>query len=187
MVLSLSSLAALLPAAKAMALVEGYSPMTALKGKDYGKSRMTYSDYVSTPSGLQYSDLVEGKGPSPKAGQTVVIDWDGYTIGYYGRPFEARNKTKGGSFTGDDKEYFRFVVGANTVIPAIEEAIVGMKVGGVRRIIVPEELGYPKSSFDVVGPRPSNFSGRRALDFVIKNQGMIDKTLLFDLELIAIK
>ena len=23
---------------------------------------------------------------------TVVIDWDGYTIGYYGRPFEARNK-----------------------------------------------------------------------------------------------
>jgi hypothetical protein len=26
------------------------------------------------------------------------VDWDGYTIGYYGRIFEARNKTKGGSF-----------------------------------------------------------------------------------------
>ena len=35
---------------------------------------------------------VEGKGASPKLGQTVTIDWDGYTIGYYGRPFEARNK-----------------------------------------------------------------------------------------------
>jgi len=26
------------------------------------------------------------------------VDWDGYTIGYYGRIFEARNKAKGGSF-----------------------------------------------------------------------------------------
>ena len=25
-------------------------------------------------------------------GDVVLIDWDGYTIGYYGRPFEARNK-----------------------------------------------------------------------------------------------
>lgn len=29
---------------------------------------------------------------------TLKVDWDGYTIGYYGRIFEARNKTKGGSF-----------------------------------------------------------------------------------------
>lgn len=62
-----------------------------------------------------------------------------------------------------------------------------MKVGGMRRIIVPEELGYPKGSFDVVGPRPNTFSGRRALDNLLKKQGIIDKTLLFDLELMAIK
>jgi hypothetical protein len=29
---------------------------------------------------------------------SIQVDWDGYTIGYYGRIFEARNKTKGGSF-----------------------------------------------------------------------------------------
>ena len=45
-------------------------------------------------SGLQ----VAGKGVSPRAGQTVVIDWDGYTIGYYGRPFEARNKVSSKPF-----------------------------------------------------------------------------------------
>ena len=28
----------------------------------------------------------------------MQVDWDGYTIGYYGRIFEARNKAKGGSF-----------------------------------------------------------------------------------------
>ena len=25
-------------------------------------------------------------------GDRVVIDWEGYTIGYYGRPFQTRNK-----------------------------------------------------------------------------------------------
>ena len=45
-----------------------------------------------TSSGLQFKDLKEGTGDSPSPGATVVIDWDGYTIGYYGRPFEARNK-----------------------------------------------------------------------------------------------
>ena len=74
------------------------------------------------------------------------------------------------------------------VIPALEEAILGMHVGGIRRIIVPQELGYPEGSgFDVIGPKPTNFSGQRALAFVLENQGMIDKTLLLDIELMAIK
>lgn len=47
---------------------------------------------------------------------------------YYGRPFEARNKPKGGAFTGEEKDYFRFLLGAGTVIPAFEEAVAGMRV-----------------------------------------------------------
>jgi FKBP-type peptidyl-prolyl cis-trans isomerase len=160
--------------------------MTQLKGKDYGKARMSYSDYTTTDSGLQYSDLKQGTGPAPGPNSLCTVDWDGYTIGYYGRPFEARNKTKGGSFTGDDKDYLKVRLGSNQVIPAFEEALRGMKVGGIRRIVVPEEIGYPNNSFDNVGPRPSNFSGRRALDFVLKNQGLIDKTLLFDIELLRV-
>lgn len=148
---------------------------------------MSYGDYVTTSSGLQYQDLVEGKGDPPKPGSTCVIDWDGYTIGYYGRPFEARNKTKGGSFTGDSKDYYRVKLGTNQVIPAFEEALASMKPGSVRRIIVPEELGYPNNDFTRSGPQPSTFSGRRALDFVLKNQGMIDRTLLFDISLVRVE
>lgn len=145
-----------------------------------------YSDYVTTPSGLQYQDLVQGTGSQPREGQKVVVDWSGVTIGYYGRPFEARNKPRGGAFTGDEKEFFRFKLGDSTIIPAFNEAISSMKEGGIRRIIVPVELGYPNNDFNNAGPAPSTFSGRRALDFVLKNQGLIDKTLLFDIELIKV-
>ena len=46
------------------------------------------------------------------------------------------------------------------MIPAFEEAMVGMKVGGVRRLIVPQELGYPGQppDFTKQGPTPGNFS-----------------------------
>ncbi|KAL9226441.1 hypothetical protein vseg_002255 [Gypsophila vaccaria] len=169
-----------------VAAASDFADMPALRGKDYGKTKMRYPDYTETSSGLQYKDLRMGMGPKPKIGETVVVDWDGYTIGYYGRIFEARNKTKGGSFEGDDKVFFKFKLGSQEVIPAFEEAVTGMSMGGVRRIIVPPELGYPQSDYNKKGPKPTTFSGQRALDFVLRNQGLIDKTLLFDIELVKI-
>lgn len=52
----------------------------------------SYPDFTMTSSGLQYKDLRAGTGDAPHPGDTLVVDWAGYTIGYYGRPFEARNK-----------------------------------------------------------------------------------------------
>lgn len=162
-------------------------PMPALSNKDYGKSRVVYPDFILTASGLQYKDLYLGKGDTVvEQGATVIIDWSGVTLGYYGRPFEARNKPKGSAFSGDEKDFFRFVVGDDSVIAAINEAILGMKQGGIRRIIVPPEIGYPETGFASTKPVPTTFSGRRALDFVLKNQGMMDKTLLFDIEVVKL-
>ncbi|KAH9329111.1 hypothetical protein KI387_001219, partial [Taxus chinensis] len=135
-----------------------FTDMPAIRGKDYGKSKMRYPDYVETESGLQYKDLRIGVGSTPKIGDAVVVDWDGYTIGYYGRIFEARNKTKGGSFEGNDKDYFKFQLGSKQVIPAFEEAVASMSVGGIRRVIVPPELGYPDNNLNNAGPRPTTFS-----------------------------
>jgi hypothetical protein len=41
---------------------------------------------------------------------------------------------KGGSFTGDDKDFLRFVLGQQQVIPAFEEAVSSMKVGHTSRL-----------------------------------------------------
>jgi hypothetical protein len=77
-----------------------YQP--ALQGLDYGKPRTYYPDYVQKDSGLQYKVVKEGTGKIAEAGDRVVVDWEGYTIGYYGRPFQARNKVKGGAFDATD-------------------------------------------------------------------------------------
>jgi hypothetical protein len=45
----------------------------------------------------------------------------------------------------------------------------------------------PKDGFKTVGPKPSTFSGERALDFVLSSKDdLMDKTLLFDLKLVSV-
>jgi len=166
--------------------------MEGIKGKDYGKSEVLYSDFVKTRSGIQYKVVREGQKDGlvyKDSSKIAVIDWDGYTLGYYGRPFEARNGPKGGAFE-EDKAFFRFRADDEDVLPAFREVIMGMTVGSIRRIIVPPNSGlaYPENrSWKKMKPQPNNFSGERALGFVLENQGMIDKTLLFDIELMDVK
>ena len=175
--------AALLKRAPAAALEGGqlaFQP--SLTGKGYGKTEMDYSDFERTPSGVLFKDAKKGSGKSPEAGDRVVLDWSGYTIGYFGRPFETKQLR---SLDGieEGQAFLRFEVGGGTVIPALEQGVLGMSEGGVRQIVVTRpELGYPTSdpAHAKVGPKPSTFSGQRALDFVLQNQELIDKTLLFN-------
>ena len=157
----------------------------ALAGKDYGKSAMSYEDFRKTPSGLLYKDATVGSGKSPGVGDRAVVEWSGYTIGYFGRPFETKRLRE---LDNIDEPFFRFVIGAQTAVPALEEGVQSMTEGGVRQLVVPPALGYPASDPDhrKVGPRPSTFSGQRALDFVLFNKDLIDKTLLFNVKLIRV-
>ena len=63
-----------------------------------------------------------------------------------------------------------------------------MKEGGVTQFIIPAELGYPKGDkdHDLVGPKPATFSGQRALNFVLDNTNLIDKTLLINVRLVRV-
>ena len=94
---------------------------------------------------------------------------------------------QGGAF---DKEpdYFRAVLGAGTLVPGCECALRGMRPGGIRQVIVPYgPLSYPPDDpeHDRAGPKPTTFSGMRALNFVLENP-RVDRTLLFNLKLVRV-
>mmetsp|Transcript_25968 Transcript_25968/g.85397 ORF Transcript_25968/g.85397 Transcript_25968/m.85397 type:complete len:219 (-) Transcript_25968:1273-1929(-) len=150
-------------------------------------------DFTVTPSGLRFLDIRPGDGAVPEAGDTVVIQWSGYTSGYQGKRIERST---------DREEPYEFKLGAGTVIPAFEEAVGSMKVGGIRRMEVPgdlPELSYPRKREERFvdatglryryGPQPDQFDGQRALDFVLDNPTLkpFNRTLLFDVRLLAVR
>lgn len=186
---ALAERAAVPPATPVSVPAPKYELMPAIEGRDYGKPRMRPADFVMLDSGVQYKDAKVGGDASvtPQRGDRVVFDWSGYTIGYYGRVFEAKNKTRGGAFA-EEREHTRYVFGEGRLIPALEEAMATMHPGGIRQVIVPPERGYPADDprHTRVGPRPSTFSGMRALNFVLENRGLIDKTLLINVELVRV-
>lgn len=114
---------------------------------------------------------------------------EGYTIGYYGRIFQKKNSVQGGAFA-EDPGFYRYVLGTKSLVPGLEEGIKGMQPGGLRQIVIPPgPQSYPDddSPHKRVGPRPSTFDGMRALNFVLENkQGLIDKTLLFNVKLVRV-
>jgi len=145
------------------------------------KRRTRYPDYKLTPSGLQLKDVQLGRATAPelREGDTAVIAWEGYTINYFGHPYETRKLQDA---CGVQQEPLRFKVGDASVIPGIDEAVRGMREDGIRQLIVPIELGYDPEKH--LQPRPSTAMGQRALDFVLDNAGgLMDKTLLINIRL----
>jgi len=135
---SAGAAAGLFALTKAVNAREQFEYQPALQGLDYGKVRTVYPDFTQVKSGLQYKMVKEGDGKTPAKGDRVVLDWEGYTIGYYGRPFEARNKVQGGAFSAKkgerDDEYFRFIVGSGTAVAAVDEAVQYLKEVIILRI-----------------------------------------------------
>lgn len=144
--------------------------------------------FVKTITGLRVLDLRIGEGEVvEKVGTKVVVDWSGYTSGYQAKKIESTRETD---------NPFVFAVGDGRAIPAFDEAVRGMRVGGVRRIEIPGELeevlGYSRNKgarYDGVGPKPSTFGGQRALDFVLDNETLQDfnRSLLFDIRLSSVR
>ena len=97
---------------------------------------------ITTPSGLQYTDLNVGTGPSPTAGQEVTVHYIGTLAN--GTKFDA---------SYDRNQPFKFRLGMGEVIKGWDEGILTMKVGGKRRLIIPPQLGYASRA---AGPIPAN-------------------------------
>ncbi len=97
---------------------------------------------VTTESGLQYEDLTEGAGAEAKAGQSVSVHYTGWLTD--GQKFDSSK---------DRNDPFAFVLGGGMVITGWDEGMQGMKVGGVRRLTIPPQLGYgPRGAGGVIPP-----------------------------------
>ncbi len=98
-------------------------------------------DKPETPAGpsAPYStnDLRTGSGAEATNGKTVTVNYTGWLYS------ATAPENKGTQFdTSFGKTPFTFVLGAGKVIAGWDRGIVGMKVGGQRRLIIPPDLGY---------------------------------------------
>jgi len=84
-----------------------------------------------TGSGLQIVDIEAGTGPEARSGQEVTVHYTGWLT----------NGTKFDS-SRDRGQPFTLTLGQGQVIKGWDEGLVGMKVGGRRKLIIPAELGY---------------------------------------------
>jgi len=124
------------------------------KGKSAVAKTVVTAKTVISASGLKYVDVKVGSGASPVKGKQVKVHYTGTLES--GKQFD--------SSVG--KEPFSFVIGVGQVIPGWDEGVMGMKVGGKRKLIIPSKLGY----------------GERGAGAVIPPNA----TLLFDVELLDV-
>ena len=94
----------------------------------------------SPPSKLVAQDLIVGKGKTARTGDTASVQYVGVLF-KNGKEFDA---SWSGSKPG---QAFQFPLGAGQVIPGWDQGVVGMKVGGRRKLIIPAELGYGAQGF----------------------------------------
>ncbi|MBU2082132.1 FKBP-type peptidyl-prolyl cis-trans isomerase [Patescibacteria group bacterium] len=106
--------------------------------------------------GVEVEVLKEGTGAVAKNGDTVSVHYVGVL----------ENGTKFDSSV-DRGTPFEFSLGAGQVIPGWDIGVEGMKIGEVRKLVIPSELAYgPNGAGDVIPP---------------------NATLIFEVQLLGIK
>lgn len=108
------------------------------------------------------TDLRVGTGTTATAGRLVSVRYSGWLYSASGAD------NKGGLF---DSGSFNFTVGTG-VIPGFSQGVTGMQVGGIRRVVIPPNLGYGDNP-------PANQTGAVQIR---KNE-----TLIFEIELLAVQ
>lgn len=138
----------------------GFFAFTAISGRNKAAATPTPSaaqtGMVTLPGGLQYQDVVVGTGKAAASGDSIVVDYSGYLAD--GTEFDS-SINRGKPFT--------FTLGQGQVIKGWDEGLVGMKVGGKRKLVIPPALAYGAQGFPPSIPP--------------------NATLTFDVQLLAVK
>ena len=111
--------------------------ITAIEDTEFAASLgINLAAMTRTSSGLYYEDIETGEGEPAASGDAVEVAYTGWLSD--GTQFDS------GSFT--------FNLGAGDVVPGFDEGVQGMRVGGVRRIIIPPALGYGSQARGAIPP-----------------------------------
>ena len=94
-----------------------------------------------TPSGVKYTDLRIGEGSEAATGKIVEVHYIGWL----------EDGTKFDSSRDRDRP-FTFRLGAGDALKGWDEGLLGMKVGGKRKLVIPPELGFGKQGVGSVVP-----------------------------------
>lgn len=82
-------------------------------------------------SGLEIEDQIVGDGEEAIAGQTVEVHYTGWLVD--GTKFDSSH---------DRNQTFSFKLGGGQVIAGWDQGVAGMKIGGMRKLTIPPDLGY---------------------------------------------
>lgn len=101
---------------------------------------------VKFPNGLEYAEVKVGKGKLVKTGDTVELD---YTL--FGSNGKLVQTTKGST------PFQATLDNSSGLITGFVQGVTGMRVGGVRRIVIPPgSLSFPSSSWPSGIPKNSD-------------------------------
>ena len=98
---------------------------------DFALPPLDAKEWTKRPNGLQVWDVKEGTGAEAKPAGTVKVHYTGWLTD--GKVFDSSKKRN---------EPIEFPL--TGVIKGWGDGVPGMKVGGVRRLVIPPELGYGK-------------------------------------------
>ena len=120
------------------------------------------SDAPTSPNNADYSqsDLRVGAGADAIVGRALTVHYTGW---FYNASAPEGKGVQFDSSVGATP--FTFTLGAGQVIAGWDQGLQGMKVGGLRRLIIPPSLAYGQVRF---GPIPPN------------------ATLVFEIELVEV-
>lgn len=89
-------------------------------------------------SSLQLTDTVVGSGAQATAGRFLNVHYTGWLY----NPNAAGNKGTQFDSSRTRNQTYPFVLGAGSVIRGWDQGVLGMRVGGLRTLIIPSSLGY---------------------------------------------
>lgn len=127
---------------------QGQSGSRSSGGGSQGLDPSSFAQYdkYKTEQHALFGDIKVGDGEALAAGKQAAVYYKGWLTN--GQMFDQSRTDSSGNM-----QPFMFTEGSHQVIPGWEEAMLGMKVGGTRLLIVPPAVGYGANG---QGPIPGN-------------------------------